>query len=165
MDAFRFILDIGMIQGLILLAGLVFVIIEMFHPGFGVPGILGVVLLLVGIIMVSETIVDALILIAILLTILAIALKIVLHSVAKGRLSKTLILSHSQNKEGGYIGVEDMKYFLGKEGIAVSILRPSGTVEFDGVRLDVVSEGNFIQEGTKVKVVKVDGRKIVVREI
>ena len=43
------------------------------------------------------------------------------------------------------------------------MLRPSGTALIDGERLDVVSEGDFVEPGQKVRVVKVEGLRIVVR--
>lgn len=58
-----------------------------------------------------------------------------------------------------------MERFLGKEGTALSVLRPSGVANFDGIKLDVVSQGDFILKGTKVKIIKVEGRRIVVSEI
>jgi membrane-bound serine protease (ClpP class) len=54
---------------------------------------------------------------------------------------------------------------LGKAGKVVNPLRPAGVVEFaDGERLDVVSEGAYIAGGDEVIVVKVEGRRIVVRK-
>jgi membrane-bound ClpP family serine protease len=160
-----FINDITWIQALLLIVGLGLVVFEMFHPGFGAPGIIGGILLFIGIISTAKTIFDAAIMIVIILAILGIALTFVLQSATKGRLSRILILNEAQKKEAGYNGTEDLEYFIGKEGVVFSILRPSGTVDFDGVKLDVVSEGNFIPKDTKVKVIKVEGRKIVVREI
>jgi len=49
--------------------------------------------------------------------------------------------------------------------VATTVLRPSGIVNFDGIKLDVVSEGEFIQPGSKVKIIKVEGRRIVVKKI
>ncbi|NMB96506.1 MAG: hypothetical protein GYA02_07835, partial [Clostridiaceae bacterium] len=94
-----------------------------------------------------------------------VALTLVLHSASKGRLSKTLILSDSLNKEEGFSGTEDLEYFVGREGKTLTVLRPAGTAEFDGVKLDVVSEGEFIPKNTRVKVKKVTGRRIVVTKI
>ena len=52
-----------------------------------------------------------------------------------------------------------------KKGIAISTLRPSGICEFDGVRLDVITEGEFIEIGTNVVVSKIDEGHIIVRPI
>ncbi len=163
---FTFIMQIGIIQGLVLIIGVILVIVEMFHPGFGAPGITGAILIVIGIALIATTLQQVLILIILILAILGIALSMILHSATKGKLSRSpFILKHSQHKEAGYIGVNDLDFFLGKEGISFTVLRPSGLVDFDGVKIDVISEGAFIPQGTKVKVIKVDGRSIVVSEI
>jgi len=51
------------------------------------------------------------------------------------------------------------------EGKALTILRPAGTVIINNERIDVVSEGGFIEQNTKVIVIKVEGARIVVREV
>ena len=58
-----------------------------------------------------------------------------------------------------------MEYFLDKEGISVTVLRPAGTVDIEGIKIDVVTEGEFIQKGTKIKIIKVQGRRIVAKEV
>lgn len=68
-----------------------------------------------------------------------------------------------QTALAGYVSADDYTAFLGQFGTAVTLLRPSGTAEIDGVRLSVVSEGDFIPQGTKVQVVMVQGSRVVVR--
>lgn len=164
-DIASFVMSIGWIPVVCFLAGLGLVIFEMFTPGFGFPGLTGLFLLMFSIIISARTIVEALIMVLVVIVILAIAFIFVLRSATKGRLSKKLVLGDSMNKESGYIGVKDLTDFIGKEGITISVLRPSGTADFDGVKLDVVSESTFISKGKKVKVVHINGPRIVVREI
>lgn len=148
-----------------LIVGILLVIVEMFHPGLGVPGITGVILLVFGIIISAKTLLQVLIMVIIILTILGITLTLVLQSATKGRLSKILVLHEAQKKESGYIGSEDLNYFLGHEGVTLTILRPAGTADFDGIKLDVVSESEFIPKDSNVKIIKVEGRRIVVRKL
>lgn len=148
--------------------GFLFVIIEMFHPGFGAPGIIGGILLVIGIILVAQvtkSLMVVLILIIVIIAVLGIALTLALQSVTKGRLSKILVLHDTQKKEAGYTGTEDLNFFMDKEGVTLTILRPAGIADFKGIKLDVVSEGEFIQKDKKVKIIKVQGRRIVVKEI
>ncbi len=163
MDLSGLIANIGWLAATYFTVGLLLLIFEMFHPGFGVPGVTGIILLLLGIVATARTVMEALVMIVILIALLGIALSFVLSSATKGRLSKKLILKDSAKREAGFIGTEDLNFFLDKEGIALTVLRPAGTVDFDGVKLDVVSEGEFVPVGTAVKVIKVEGRRIVVR--
>jgi len=54
---------------------------------------------------------------------------------------------------------------LGKSGTAYSDLRPAGFAMIDGRRVDVVAEGGIIDKGLPVKVVKVEGNRVVVRKV
>src|SRR5690606_22059127 len=58
---------------------------------------------------------------------------------------------------------EDRSRFLGKVGRAMTPLRPTGVVEIDGERLEVVTEGEFIAAGSAVKIVAMDRRRYFVR--
>ena len=148
-----------------LVFGLILVVIEMFHPGFGVMGISGTVLLIVGVILTAKSITEAFFMMSIILLILGVVLIFVFHSATKGKLSKKLILKEAQKKETGYIGTEDLDYFLDKEGVAYTVLRPAGTADLDGVKMDVVTQGEYIDKGARIKIIKVQGRRIVVEKI
>jgi membrane-bound serine protease (ClpP class) len=54
---------------------------------------------------------------------------------------------------------------LNGTGTALTQLRPSGTANINGQRVDVVTEGDLIERGAKIKVVAVEGARIVVREV
>lgn len=155
---------LGWVSLLCLVIGLVFVIIEMFHPGFGAPGIIGVLLLIVGVILYAKSLFQALIMILIILAILGVALTLVLQSASKGHLSKHLILNDSLEEDVKFTDQDDLNYFIGNEGIALTVLRPSGTADFNGVKLDVVSEGDFIPKDSGVIIIKIEGHRIVVKQ-
>lgn len=53
---------------------------------------------------------------------------------------------------------------IGREGIALTALRPSGTIELEGKKLDVVADGEFIVKGDKVVVSSVEGIRILVKK-
>ncbi|HHW30862.1 MAG TPA: hypothetical protein GXX20_04185 [Clostridiaceae bacterium] len=165
MGPLDFVYNIGLIQALLLFSGLFLIIVEMFNPGFGVAGITGIILLILGIIITAKSFLDALIMTAIILVIIVVALLLVLRSASRGRLKKVLVLSDSLKKDEGYTSVESLENYIGKEGVALTILRPSGSAEFDGEILDVVTEGRFIPKNSKVKIVDVSGRRIVVRAV
>ena len=149
-----------------LLLGFAFVAVELFTPGFGVPGVLGLALLAAGVFCAADSVLEAIILAIIILLVLVVITTIAMHSAQNGALAKSpLVLKDSATKQDGFTSGEDLGYFMGREGVTTTFLRPVGTADFDGVKLEVLSEGEFIEGGTSVKVVKVEGRKLVVRKI
>ena len=59
----------------------------------------------------------------------------------------------------------DMSGFVGKEGKAITLLRPVGEADFNGVRVQVSSDGPFIEKGTRVRVVETQATKVIVHAI
>lgn len=162
---FGFTENIGTIQAILFIAGLILLFSEMFTPGLGVSGIAGTILLIAGIILTAKTPLEAVIMTLILLLLLALLLFLLLRSAKKGKLSKILILRQAMTKDRGFSSTEDNSALVGKEGTAVSQLRPSGIGEFDGRRMDVVSEGQFIEAGSKITVIRAEGRRVVVSQL
>ncbi|MEI6786192.1 MAG: NfeD family protein [Verrucomicrobiota bacterium] len=78
----------------------------------------------------------------------------------ESRIARTFI---SQGSTGD-LGVEKPELLNGT-GVALTQLRPSGTASINGQRVDVVTEGGLIERGTAVKVVAVEGARVVVREV
>jgi hypothetical protein len=77
---------------------------------------------------------------------------------------KRLILETGLAAGEGYASPpETDRSWLGKGGIAVSPLRPSGIADVEGERVDVVSDGEFLEAGAQIVVSRVDGNRIVVR--
>lgn len=148
--------------------GIGLLILEAFMPGFGAPGITGVILEVITLVLTwfEHGPVATLGMLLIVLLMLAIAISTSLRSITKGRLSKSpLIHSDTESNEDGYRSIQDLAVFMDKEGTATSVLRPTGIADFEGVRLNVSSEGDFIPAGTKVRIVKVEGAKILVRAV
>ena len=155
----------------ILLCGLIGVglmVAEVFMPGFGLPGIAGIVLQLiaVGLTWVNHGPLATLGMLLVVLSVDAIAISLAMRSATRGKLSKSkMILRETESSDAGYRSNEDLEVFLGKEGVTTTVLRPTGMAEFDGVRLNVVSEGEFVQTGVRVRIVDVEGSRILVRTV
>lgn len=149
-------------------AGMALLVLEAFMPGFGLPGIAGSCLGLASVVMtyMNYDVMAAVCVLLAFLAVLAVAVSMSLRSAANGRLSKSrMILHETESNEAGYRSVEDMAVFVGREGEALTPLRPAGIAEFDGVRLNVSSEGGFIEKGTRVRIARADGSTVVVRAI
>lgn len=69
--------------------------------------------------------------------------------------------------QGSGLGMRDERAtaFVGRTGTAVTVLRPTGAIEIDGERLDVVTEGEFLESGTPVRVLYVQGSRVVVAAV
>ena len=76
-----------------------------------------------------------------------------------------LVLDERQQNRDGYTSVVDKSKFLGAIGVCVTDLRPAGTISVEGEPVDVVTEGSFVKQGDIVKVINVDGSRVLVRQI
>ncbi len=160
-----FLPDMTVLTILLLIIGFGLVFLEMHIPGFGVPGIAGAICLILAVVLTAQNFGQALVMVLAILAVLGTMLGVVLTWFTKGKLFKPLILSDEQNKEQGYISSSDLDYLLGKKGIAITDLRPAGSVDIDGVKFDVVSDGEYILSGSKVEIFKVSGVKLLVKKV
>ena len=153
----------SLISVILLIAGFILIGIEFTAPGISVPGIAGTVCLVVSVFLTADGIVEGAIMTIVILAVLGIMLGITLWLLAKGKLIKPLILTEEQKKEHGYISSSDLDYLLGKKGIAVTDLRPTGVGNFEGISFDVISEGQYISKGTEIEIYRVKGSKLIVK--
>ncbi len=148
---------------LCLITGVGLLVVEVFVPGFGLPGVSGIVLLAVGIGLTWTTYgaVAGLAVTLIALALAGISISVSVKSAATGKLSKSELILNEVTKP---VEHEEAEALNGKEGVTATVLNPVGIAEFDGVRLNVVSEGSYLEKGTKVRVQQVEGNKIIVRK-
>ncbi|MEM9300047.1 MAG: NfeD family protein [Bacteroidota bacterium] len=162
---------IAFFLGIILIAVEVFVI-----PGFGVAGILGITLTIGSLIlvMVNNDTFDfsfvpfSSILTAVVVVITAMAGSVVLFIVAGASFATTkafsrFTLSDTMQKEEGYTSSFYKDDLVGKEGIAKTILRPSGKIIIDGELYDAYTRGNYLNKGDKVIVTSAEGTSLKVK--
>lgn len=149
-----------------LVIALVMFVIELFTPGIGVAGATGLLSLIAVIVMQlgwGHPRV-AMIIIAISLLLIILGLVWVIRSMQRGRLSKSFLVLKENSSGTSVPEVRAAKSeLLGKTGVAITILRPSGIAEFEGNRVSVSTAGEFIQKGDTVTVVKAEGMHILVR--
>lgn len=145
-----------------LVVGYILLVVEMCIPGFGVPGVIGIILAVLGVVTMQPSPVQALIIVVVYVVLLCIALAICLRSAARGRLSKSRLVL---NEVATQSDANELGYFVGKTGAACTPLRPAGIAEFDGVKLSVVTEGGFIEKDSPVRVERVEGKRIIVRQL
>jgi membrane-bound ClpP family serine protease len=145
--------------------GIVLIFLEFFLPG-AISGTLGVAALIASLFLAGGTGVSIGIslFISLFVSILFFFIMVKFFN-KKIMLFNKMVLFDSARKEDGYVSNKNRTDLLGKVGEALTMLRPSGTAIFTGERVDVVSEGGFIPKNVKVKVIKVEGARIVVREV
>jgi len=155
---------LAFVIGLGLLAFEVFV-----TPGFGVAGVLGILSMLGGILFIfgrSYEPEEAILWLSVSF-IATVGLGIVaFYTLPRTRTWQQFVLSTAEDRELGYQAPSvELENYSGKTGRALTPLRPAGTAIIDGSRVDVVTEGNFISKDTPVKVVGVEGMRVIVQEI
>jgi membrane-bound serine protease (ClpP class) len=74
-----------------------------------------------------------------------------------------LFLRGGMTQAEGYISAAPRTDLVGQEGVAVTDLRPAGTATIAGERVDVVTEGEFVTQGSTVRVLRSEGYRHVVR--
>ncbi|MEK4442479.1 MULTISPECIES: NfeD family protein [unclassified Niallia] len=145
--------------------GILLIILEFFVVG-GMAGAIGIVAVIASMFLASGDIAVIGISLAIAIGVSIIA-SILLVKVfgRKMKFFKKIILTDSTNTESGYVSNQNRNDLVEKTGVTLTALRPAGVILIEDERIDVVSDGSFIDKGKKVKVVKAEGSRIVVREI
>ncbi|MDR1864080.1 MAG: nodulation protein NfeD, partial [Bacteroidales bacterium] len=159
--------------------GLILVGIEIFAlPGFGIAGVAGIVLMILGI---SLAMVDNIVFrwdlsLGLKAAFKAACMVIVSASVALGlsiwlsgcffdhRVLKRITLQAEQKSSEGYVSFDDLSGLTGATGTARTVLRPSGKIDVGGRLYDASSEIGYINPGEQVKIIRYEtGRLYVVK--
>nr|WP_238941777.1 nodulation protein NfeD [Bacillus sp. REN10] len=145
--------------------GAILIIAELFLPG-GIAGFLGITAVTGSILLAGDSVkwMSVSLLIAMAVAIIGMILMVKVFG-KKMKFFKKMILTDATSTESGYVSNANRLELIGKIGTTKTPFRPAGTVMIDGERIDAVTEGGFINAGKSVKVVKVEGSRIVVREI
>jgi membrane-bound serine protease (ClpP class) len=143
--------------------GVVLLLIEAVIPNFGIFGLSGMAAIVTSIVLsVGDTGLGLrMVVIALFLT--AIIIMASLRFLKRTGLWSQIVLQFSETIDQGYVGPANLSHLVGKDGITITSLRPSGTAEIEGKRIDVVSEGGFVAQGATVTVTFVEGTRVVVR--
>ena len=150
---------------ILFITGLILLVIEGMVPGFGLPGISGIILVVIGVILAMNSLQSALMSLSVAIIVTTVITVFLIKYGHKSPYLEKIILSSQLKTEKGYTSARSKVDYLGKEGISVSELRPTGIVEINGERMDALSEGDYIDKSSKIEVVKVEGSKIFVRRL
>lgn len=154
---------------LLVIAGLLFLAVEVFLiPGHGVAALLGLLAVLAGVVLSIMGPFPGPADVAIALG--AIVSSLTLIGVAVWGLASRIragdpLLGGMLRRDEGYIAALPRPELEGMDGIALTDLRPAGTAEVAGERLDVVSESGWITAGSPVRILRAEGYRHVVRHV
>src|SRR3989442_3809809 len=141
---------------------------ELFIPTFGVLFVLGLGGLIVGVAMTfQESIPRGIITLVALFVIVPIFGNLLLRYWPKTRLGKKFFLPGPEEDQTLAIMPThlELEQLRGRYGRTVSALRPAGITDFDGKRVDTMSEGNMIDHGRWVRCIDVKAGKVIVRQV
>ncbi len=165
---------------IIFIVGVILIAVEIFVlPGFGVTGVLGIIMVLLGLALgmvgsngpemwnlpFKELIVALFTVIIASFVSLAISFWISRKLFTTSRFGE-LALTTTQDKEIGYTSaMASYEIMIGAEGIAKTILRPSGKIEIENETYDATAETGFIEKGDKVIVTNYINAQLFVRKL
>ncbi len=172
----------GWIEPVLFIIGVALLLLEILAiPGFGIAGISGIVLIVASILlaMIKHPFPSfpgagleyqrALIIIAYSLSatllIIILSFRFLTQTSIWKRFRPSLVLITSEERGMGYRGTSPQwEKFLGREGTTLTKLRPAGRAVIGEEILDVVTEGGFIEPNKRIRVLRVEGNRIVVDE-
>ena len=139
-------------------------------PGFGVAGFLGLaaigaatVLALIGAAPTGGEVAQAFAILGASLLITAAVVYAWLRHIPNSNRFGGLFLRGRMEQTEGYISAAPRADLVGKDGVAVTDLRPAGTASIAGERVDVVTEGEYVSQGSQVRVLRSEGYRHIVR--
>ena len=150
--------------------GLILILLEVFVvPGFGLVGILGIASILFALFSAfgMENIETAVSVVgSALFASVALMIILTVYILPKTTLFKKLVLKESESKEEGYSSHNKKEDIIGLEATVYSTLRPSGSIILDNKkRHDAMTEGEFIEKGSKVTITRINGSQVVVEKV
>ncbi|MBP5489283.1 MAG: serine protease [Lachnospiraceae bacterium] len=148
----------------VLLVGIILIGVEFYMPGFGVPGISGIICTVAGIFLTGKNTSERIYVGLIAIVVIVLMLVVCMALLNSKKVKSPIKLDTDLQGKNLFIEEKDMEYLIGKKGVAEIDLKPQGKGEFDGVTLDVVSSGCYINKGTKLVITKIKDNRIIVEE-
>lgn len=162
----------GMEEMLLLGVGVVLIAAEVLViPGVGLAGVAGTIAILasatlsmVGSYPSMPEVISSLGFIAVAILLVAVFAFALVRHLPYSRSLRGILLDSTTSREAGYLSAPEREDLIGAVGTTITALRPSGTATFGDERIDVVTEGPFLDAGVPVKILRADGYRHVVRE-
>lgn len=163
---------------LLFLGGLVLIGVEVFAmPGFGIAGILGLLALVAAFILAlsgvqfnvpwfMDSLTDAVAQLSAAVVLTGVGMFAAVRYLPRTRPVKGLILTETLRDAGAGAAAGRPEHELaGKKGRALTRLAPGGKALIAGRKMDVVTENEFVEPGTEIRVLDVDGASVIVETV
>lgn len=153
---------------LLLVLALIFAVVEVFIPGFGICGTISIMLGVATVVVegvLTKSVFNALLMFVLILIILIISFVIFILSAKKGRLSKSPIVEKETAIPTNYVKSDEKYALIGKIGVITSGCKPVGKAIIDEKEWTVISKRENIEIGKAVEVIEVKNNNLVVEEI
>jgi len=153
----------------IFLLGIALIALEIFVvPGFGITGVAGILAIIAALLLAFgwDNFELAINTVGVSIIIATVGIFILSIYLPKSSMMKRIALQTVHKSSDGFEAhPKPNENLVGIEGVAHSMLRPAGIAIFNSKRTDVTTEGDFIEKGERLRVIKVDGMKVVVEKI
>lgn len=158
-------MPVELLVGGLIIVGFLLILIEIFLvPGFNIFGVFGFIMVALGIIFAYTKL--SLATANFIMVLSLIGALILVRVVVKSKSWRRIVLNDKQEKaEGFHASVENLARLIGKRGTTYTPLRPAGIALIEDQKVDVMTEGGFIERNRAIEVVLVEGNRVVVREI
>ena len=145
----------------LLVVGILAILLEILMPGFDgfICGIVGILALTASAVLAVIYVPGGWFFVGTNATVLVLGVFFMVSFFRRKQFHGRIILDEALTEDLPHI---DLNSLLGKEGKTVTILRPYGEADFNGVRTEVRSQGNMVERGARVRVAEVQGNKVVV---
>ncbi|MCI1248194.1 MAG: ATP-dependent Clp protease proteolytic subunit [Megasphaera sp.] len=147
------------------ISSFLFIALELASPGVGIFGLVGVLLLFGSLFFMLGANVDAVYMLAGGTVLAIIVFYFIGKKLPKSRLLDKISLKNRSTVDKGYSSQSDKSGYLYQRGRTITILRPAGTIRIGKERVDAVSNGAFIDRDVDVRVIKVEGTRVVVEPV
>ena len=142
----------------IFFVGLALMVLEIFMPGV-VVGLVGLAGVALGITLAfNSSVVAGVVLLAVAVVSLPVLVVVWLKVVGPA-------MAHQGEVQDDQEARGSQHALLGQEGVALTTLRPSGVAQLGGRRVDVVTDGEIVDQNARVKAVEIRGNQVVVRAV
>ena len=149
----------------VFLVGILLIVAEVLLPATGVLGALGVAAMLYSVVLALGGDVNAVYALFAAFALALLLFALIARFLPESRLWKRVVLHDASTSAKGYVSAEERTDLIGREALVLTDVRPAGSILVDGVPVDVVSEGAYIEKGERVCVTEVHGSRIVVRRV